>query len=178
MGDKGNEIMKQLEGSTGIDMTSKDLAEIKQVAQEVLALTALQEHLDTYMEGIAREVCPNMSEVGGAKIAAKLVAHVGGIERLAKLPASTVQVLGAEKALFKHLKKKTKPPKHGIIFQNTEIHSAPKEQRGRISRALAAKLAIAAKADAYTKRFIGKELREDFERRLKEIKEGKQEGKQ
>lgn len=169
MGDKGKEIADKLASSSGADLMEKDLAAMKGTAKQILELETLKAEIERYNEMIAREVCPNLAEVGGPKIAAKLVAHVGGIQRLARLPASTVQVLGAEKALFKHLRKKTKPPKHGIIFQHTAVHSAPKELRGKLARAIAAKLSIAAKLDAYGKTFRGKEMKEDLDRKIKAI---------
>jgi len=86
------------------------------------------------------------------------------------MPASTVQVIGAEKALFKHLKNKSiDPPKHGIIFQHASISTSPKSVRGKIARALATKITLAAKADEYTKRFIGPEVKDKFDKRLKDI---------
>ena len=96
----------------------------------------------------------------------------GGLERLAKLPASTIQVIGAENALFKHLKTGSLPPKHGIIFNSAYIRSAPFEQRGRIARSLAAKLSIAAKADFYTGNFIAGKLKADLDKRVKAIQDG------
>jgi nucleolar protein 56 len=80
-------------------------------------------------------------------------------------------VLGAEKALFRSLKTGTRPPKHGIIFQHTLLHDAKRWQRGKIARALAGKLAIAARSDAYGGRYIGKDLKANVERRIKEIEE-------
>jgi nucleolar protein 56 len=170
LGEKAEGVVKSLQNTMGADLDEKDLDSIKLLAQQILALEETKDQLEKYIGSLAKEVCPNLSEVGGPKIAAKLIAHVGSLEKLAKLPASTIQVLGAEKALFKHLRRKTKPPKHGIIFQHTIIHSAPKDKRGRLARTLASKLAIAAKVDAYGKgHFVGKELREDFEKRVKEI---------
>jgi len=170
MGDKAQNLISQLERSMGTELQEKDLDTIKVVAQQILALEETMNQIEQYKEGLAKEVCPNMSEVGGPRIAAKLIAHMGSLEKLAKLPASTIQVLGAEKALFKHLRRKTKPPKHGIIFQHSLIHSAPKEKRGKLARALAAKLAIAAKVDAYGKgHFIGNELRAEFQKRANDI---------
>jgi len=170
LGDKAEPVIKSLQNTMGADLEDKDLDQIKLVAQQILTLEETKEQLKKYVETLAKEICPNMSEVGGPKIAAKLIAHVGSLEKLAKLPASTIQVLGAEKALFKHLRRKTKPPKHGIIFQHTIIHSAPKNKRGKLARTLASKLAIAAKVDAYGKgHFIGKQLREEFEKRVNEI---------
>jgi len=87
------------------------------------------------------------------------------------MPASTIQVLGAEKALFKHLKNKKgiAPPKHGVIFQYPAISQSPKKVRGKIARALAAKLSIAAKADSETKRFIAPLLKQNLEARIKQV---------
>lgn len=170
LGEKGKVIAGLLEKTMGSDLEEKDLDAIKLVAQQIITLEETKRQLQDYEERLAREVCPNLAEVGGPKIASKLIAHVGSLEKLAKLPGSTIQVLGAEKALFKHLRRKTKPPKHGIIFQHTMIHSAPRDKRGKLARALASKLAIAAKVDAYGKgHFIGAELRKDFEKRASEI---------
>jgi len=87
------------------------------------------------------------------------------------MPASTIQVLGAEKALFRSLKTGSRPPKHGIIFQHPYLHDAKKWQRGKIARAMAGKIAIAARADLFGGRFIGDELRAELEKRVEEIKE-------
>ena len=168
-GDKANDVLRQLSTSTGIEMLGKDLERIREGAQKIIELSKYKEDLERYEEGVAKEVCPNLAEVGGPKIAAKLIAHVGGLQKLAKLPASTIQVLGAEKALFKHMKKHTKPPKHGLIFQHNAVHSAPKSVRGKIARAIATKLAMAVKVDAYSKRFIGKEMKEKLDAKIKDI---------
>jgi len=90
---------------------------------------------------------------------------------MAKLPASTIQVLGAEKALFRALKTKARPPKHGIIFQHPLIHDAKRWQRGKIARALAGKLAIAARVDAFSGKYAGDALKADLEKRIEEITE-------
>ena len=90
---------------------------------------------------------------------------------LAKLPASTMQVLGAEKALFRALKTKARPPKHGIIFQHPSIHDSKRWQRGKIARALAGKLSIAARVDAFKGAYVGDRLKVELEKRIKEIKE-------
>jgi nucleolar protein 56 len=110
-----------------------------------------------------------MSHIAGPELAAKLVAQSGGLQRMAMFPASTIQVLGAEKALFKHLKSGSRPPKHGLIFQHASIGMAPKKVRGKISRCLAAKLTIAAKADAFSHNFIAEKLKAQFEAQVKRI---------
>jgi len=105
--------------------------------------------LTTHLEQEMDTVAPNTKEILGATIGARMIAKVGSLERLAMLPASTIQVIGAEKALFRALKTGSRPPKHGIIFQHPLVHSAPKWQRGKIARAIAAKVVIAARIDAY-----------------------------
>lgn len=117
-----------------------------------------------------RRIAPNISEMVGSLIGARLISQAGGMERLATMPSSTIQLLGAEKALFRYKKEGGKPPKHGVIFQHSQINRSPKEIRGKIARALATKIAIAAKADAFTKRDISKELKNNLENRIKEIK--------
>ena len=114
-------------------------------------------------------MAPNVCKIIGPNIGARLIAYAGGIEKLATMPAGTIQVLGAEKALFKHIKDGTPPPKHGVIFQHEMINKAPKNKRGKIARLLATKLAIAAKADAFTKNYIADELKKEIEERYREI---------
>ena len=129
-------------------------------------IKTLEKQIDSDMEKIA----PNISKITGPLIGARLISLAGGIERLATLPASTVQILGAEKALFRFKKEGGKPPKHGVIFQHSYINKSPKEIRGKIARILAAKISIAAKADVFTKRDISKDLIDDLDKRIKEIK--------
>jgi nucleolar protein 56 len=123
------------------------------------------------MDSAMDEVAPNMKALVGSLLGARLIALTGGLINLAKMPASTVQVLGAEKALFRSLKTGARPPKHGIIFQHTLIHEGKRWQRGKIARALAGKLAIAARSDAFSGNYIGDGLKASFERRIKEIQE-------
>jgi nucleolar protein 56 len=101
-----------------------------------------------------------------------MIAIAGGLQNLAMRPASTIQVLGAEKALFRSLKTGARPPKHGLIFQHTLLHDAKRWQRGKIARVIAGKLAIAARADAFGQgHFIGEELKADINKRIDEIRE-------
>jgi len=125
----------------------------------------LEQQIDIDMEKIA----PNICKIVGPLIGARLISLAGGIQKLAVMPASTVQILGAEKALFRFKKEGGKPPKHGVIFQHTLINKSPKNKRGRIARLLAGKTSIAAKADAFTKRDISDELIEEINLKIKEI---------
>ncbi|HSB47347.1 MAG TPA: hypothetical protein VLD37_05000 [Candidatus Bilamarchaeum sp.] len=167
---RATELKAAAQKSLGVKLSPKDHSECLSLARMIISLEELRKNYETYQKELANEICPNMSEVGGPEIAAKLVSHVGYLNRLAVLPASAIQVLGAEKALFKHLKnRKIPPPKHGIIFQHPKISSSPKSVRGKIARALSNKLATAAKADAFSKRHISAELKKDFESRFADI---------
>ena len=125
---------------------------------------------ETEIEKDMHSIAPNVTNVIGPLIGARLIAFAGGLRKLAELPASTIQVLGAEKALFRYKKDGGKPPKHGVIFQHPYINMAPREFRGKIARTIASKISIAAKADVFTKRDISKELKEELEEKVKEIK--------
>ena len=98
-----------------------------------------------------------------------MIAIAGGLLNLAKMPSSKIQVLGAEKALFRAIKTGSRPPKHGLIFQHAAIHGSPRKLRGKASRALAGKIAIAARIDAFSGGFSGDKLSQDFEKRMNEL---------
>jgi len=156
--------------SIGAELSDFDLNYIKVLAGIILDLYKLRDTLEDYIETVMKEVAPNITALVGPKLGARLLSLAGGLEKMAKLPASTIQVLGAEKALFRALRTGGKPPKHGVIFQHPAIHRSPRWQRGKIARALAAKLAIAAKVDFFTGRYIGDKLAVEFQQRVEEIK--------
>ncbi len=139
------------------------------LANLLSSLYETRQELEAYIKKVMEEMAPNVTKIIGPGIAARLIAHAGGIEKLAMLPAGTIQVLGAEKALFRHIKDGTLPPKHGFIFQHEMINRAPKSKRGRIARLLATKIAIAAKADAFTGNYIADELKKEIKERYREI---------
>ncbi|MGF3554877.1 MAG: hypothetical protein ACQXXF_06355 [Thermoplasmatota archaeon] len=116
------------------------------------------------------KVAPNLNNLVGSLIGARLISLSGGIKKLALLPSSTIQVLGAEKALFRFKKEGGKPPKHGIIFQHPYISTSSKNIRGKIAKILASKISIAVKADVFTKRNISDYLKKDLENLVKDIK--------
>lgn len=168
---KAEQIAKTAQTSMGADIADNDLAQIQALCRSVLSLYELRQTLENYVDSAMEEVAPNIKAITGALLGARLIAIAGGLTNLAKMPASTLQVLGAEKALFRSLKTGTRPPKHGIIFQHTLLHDAKKWQRGKIARALAGKLAIAARTDVFGGRYIGEELKADLEKRIVEIHE-------
>ncbi|WP_333639009.1 C/D box methylation guide ribonucleoprotein complex aNOP56 subunit [Pyrobaculum aerophilum] len=168
--DRAKKIVESAKKSIGAEMSEWDLDQLRAYADIFLRLDSYREKLATYIDEAMKEVAPNVRELVGPLLGARLIKLAGGLTRMAFLPASTIQVLGAEKALFRALRTGGKPPKHGVIFQYPEIFRSPRWQRGKIARALAAKLAIAAKADAFTGNFIAPRLKEELMKRIQEIK--------
>lgn len=167
---KAQRIVNAASKSMGADLSDTDIARIREFVKIILDMYDLRDLLTEYLGQVMKEVAPNITELVGPLLGARLLSLAGSLEDLAKMPASTIQVLGAEKALFRALRTGGRPPKHGVIFQYPEIHTAPKWQRGKIARALATKLAIAAKADCFTGRFIADKLVKELKDRIAEIK--------
>ena len=163
-------LSKAAKESIGADIAKFDVDPMVGLSSIVEKMYQLREHIEKYIDQTMNEVAPNIKGLVGPLIGARLIALAGGLEELAKLPASTIQVLGAEKALFRALRTGAKPPKHGVIFQCPEIHRAPRWQRGKIARALAGKLTIAARVDAFSGTYIADELKSDLKKRIEEIK--------
>jgi len=156
------------EKSRGGNLTEKNLAIVQTLAKQILDLFKLRKTVEEHVEEQMKEEAPNISAILGAAVGARILAHAGSLKRLASMPASTIQVLGAEKALFRSLKTGSNPPKHGILFQHASVHAAPKWQRGKIARAVAGKAAIAARVDVY-KGGLNQTLLEKLNIRMQEI---------
>lgn len=142
-------IFSAAQDSKGGEINSKDLSIISILSDNVINLVKVRDKMLNYIGDLMNNIAPNLSAIAGPTIGARLIAKSGGMMKLARLPSSTIQVLGAEKALFRSLKSGSRPPKHGIIFQHDKVHSSPKWQRGKIARSLAAKIAIAARIDVF-----------------------------
>jgi nucleolar protein 56 len=164
-------IAKAAESSMGADIAERDLEQIQELAKNVLGFYELRKNMDNYVDRTMEEMAPNVRAVAGALLGARLIAMAGSLQTLAMRPASTIQVIGAEKALFRSLKTGARPPKHGLIFQHTLLHDAKRWQRGKIARVIAGKLAIAARADAFGGHYIGDRLKADINKRIEEIHE-------
>ncbi len=158
--------------SVGADFNETDLNAVRFFAESVASEFSLSEALENYLDSLMKQHFPNLRAVAGAIIGAKLIAIAGDSKRLARMPSSTVQVLGAEKALFRHLKEGTKSPKYGVILKHTFIQSTPQRLRGKVARSLAAKISLAVKTDIYSKEFVGEKLRKDLEQKVARIKSG------
>ncbi len=168
---KAELISRISESSMGADVSETDLRQIQAVCRNVLDMYKVRESMEAYMDKTMSEVAPNTKAIVGALLGARLIAIAGGLRNLAMRPASTMQVLGAEKALFRSIKTGARPPKHGLIFQHTLIHDAKRWQRGKIARAIAGKLAIAVRIDAFGGAYVGDKLKADMERRIEEIRQ-------
>jgi nucleolar protein 56 len=169
--ERAQTVAKAAESSMGADIAELDLQQIQALAKNVLEFYELRKNMENYVDRTMEEMAPNVRAVAGALLGARLIAIAGSLQNLAMRPASTIQVLGAEKALFRSLKTGARPPKHGLIFQHMLLHDAKRWQRGKIARAIAGKLAIAARADAFGGRYIGDDLKAGINKRLEEIRE-------
>jgi len=167
---KAEKILKAAKGSMGAPLGRFDSEIIMKLAEEISDLYHLRKEIEEYLETTMDEVAPNLKAIVGAKLGARLMSLAGGLRELAMMPASTIQVLGAEKALFRHLRSGARPPKHGVIFQYPAINRSPWWQRGKIARALSGKLAIAARVDYFSGEYIAEELKQEIEARIEEIK--------
>ena len=135
--------------SRGGDISDVNLSIVQSIAKQILDFHDLRKKLEDHVETEMETIAPNISAILGAAVGARILGRAGSLRKLASMPASTVQVIGAEKALFRSLKTGAQPPKHGLLFQHAMVHAAPRWQRGKIARAIAAKAVIAARVDVY-----------------------------
>ena len=171
-GERGG-IIEELElgiESIGSEFDEEDMRAVQDLADSLCRIYEDRERTEEYISEIVKDSCPNMCALIGGPLSARLISLSGGLERLASLPSSTIQLLGAEKAMFRHLKSGKRPPKHGVIYQHPDVHRSPKWQRGNIARALAGKISIAAKIDQYGGEYRGDALVEEFKKRVEDIK--------
>jgi len=168
---RAEQIFKVAEASMGADVAENDLGQIQALSKSVLELYDLRKVMESYLERTMDEVAPNTKTIAGSLLGARLIAIAGSLRNLAMRPASTIQVLGAEKALFRSLKTGARPPKHGLIFQHALLHDAKRWQRGKIARAIAGKLAIAIRIDAFGGNYVGDRLKAALDRRIEEIRQ-------
>ena len=168
---KADSIYNKAKATIGREMSDKEKEAVLHFARLSNQMNDTLLGLEAYLKAASTEIMPNTTYLTDEKIAAELLSKAGSLERLATMPASTVQLLGAEKALFKHIKFGSNPPKYGVLFKLAEISNGPRDRRGRIARAYAAKISIALKADYFTKNFIAEKLKADLEKAVKRMKE-------
>lgn len=155
--------------SIGIELGEEDLEKIVSFAERLQMLRNERQKLEQYLDVLMEQESPNIRAVAGSSIGARLIATAGSLEKLSEFPSSTVQVLGAEKALFSHLRKHTLPPKHGLIFAYPKLRGASLKLRGKIARRLASKLSIAARVDFFKGEFVGDRLAKELDEGIAKI---------
>lgn len=165
--DKG--IAGLAKGSSGMAFGEIDMEQVKIFAEDIMKMIETKEKISKYIEDMSQETMPNMCAIANPIICSRLLMIGGGLEKLARMPSSTIQLLGAEKALFRHLKGEGKAPKYGVLFAHPMIQNAPKEKKGKIARLLASKLTLAARIDFYSGENRSEDLKKELEKQFKEI---------
>ena len=164
-------VLVAVERSKGGDILEENLSIIKKLANEVIMQTELRRILAHQIEEMMEKIAPNLKDILTATVGARLMAKAGSLQKLSIMPSSTIQIIGAEKALFRSLKTGAPPPKHGILFQHPILHSAPKWQRGKMARAIASKVAIAVRIDLFRNGEKDLYISEQLNKRIAEIQE-------
>ena len=160
-----NKKDKKEKNSMGADFSKEDLEPILKLASEINELYQLKQKQEKYLQKLMENNTPNLTAVAGYLIGAKLISLAGDLKRLMEFPSSTVQLLGAEKALFRHMRTGAKSPKHGIIHEHPIVSRA--KEKGKAARAVADKISVAVKIDYFKGKFIGDKLRKELEERFK-----------
>ncbi|PIN21972.1 Ribosome biogenesis protein - Nop56p/Sik1p [Handroanthus impetiginosus] len=167
--DKAREIIEAAKASMGQDLSPIDLINVKQFAQRVMDLAEYRKKLYDYLVAKMNDIAPKLAALIGEVVGARLISHAGSLTNLAKCPSSTLQILGAEKALFRALKTRGNTPKYGLIFHSSFIGRASARNKGRMARYLANKCSIASRIDCFLEKSttaFGEKLREQVEERL------------
>ncbi|MFC1691080.1 NOP5/NOP56 family protein [Nanoarchaeota archaeon] len=151
----------------GADLEKEDVEAIIEFAKELQQVFELRQKQTDYLETIMKQVCPNVLEITGPTIGANLISLAGSLKKMSEFPASTIQMLGAEKALFRHLKTGARPPKYGVLINHPYIMKADRKNKGKVARLVADKISIASKVDYFKGEFVGDKLKADIEKRLK-----------
>lgn len=159
------------ETSKGKKMAEEDLEFLREEAEKLSEGFERREDLEEYIEEKVKATSPNTSRLLGPILTAKIIALSGSLEDLAKSPSSTVQMLGAEKALFRFMSGDGSPPKHGVLFEHRFVGSLPEDTRGKMSRFMANKTVMAARLDLYGDKMKGNELREEAREKYEELKD-------
>lgn len=150
------------------DIAAEDLEIINNYANSIYELQKTRKNIEKYIDMKMESIAPNLKTLVGSTLGAKLISHAGGIKRLSTYPSSTVQIMGAEKALFRHLKSGDRPPKYGLIYQHPKVRGAKWWNRGKIARNLASRISLATRKDVYTKN-IDPEIYDNFVAKVEEI---------
>ena len=146
---RAGKIVAKAQNSNGSSISSNSLSPIQSTAKTALGLKKQRSVLEAFVEGEIKKIMPRTTKLVTPVLAARLLKEAGSFKRLAMFPSSTVQVLGAEKALFRHKKFGSKPPKHGLLFQHSLVQKASRDDRGKVARSLAGKVSIEVRKDYF-----------------------------
>lgn len=156
--------------STGVEIKDADMEAVMGFARSILSVAENRKAMEKYLKERITEIMPNFSSIIDPLLAARFLSLAGSLEKLSRMTSSTIQLLGAEKALFRHLKNnRDRSPKFGILFLSSVIQNSPPDRRGKVARLLSSKLMMAAKIDFYSKRDESEKLKKEINEELKNI---------
>ena len=163
-----NALLKELqvEQSMGVELAQTDVDEILALAHQIKQMYHLRTMHEEYLASMMKRYCPNTNELCGTTIAAQLIEKAGSLKRLALLPSSTIQLLGAEKALFRHITRGARSPKHGFIINHPLVSKADRKGKGKAARALADKISMCARLDYFKGEYLAPQLLKELEEKL------------
>lgn len=167
---KKHRIESAAKRSVGVKMGEADLEAVRELARSIIFMDERKSEILRYLEALMQDHAPSLTKVAEAGVGARLIARAGSIRKLAMMPSTSVQTLGAEKALFRHITKGAKPPKHGIIFQHPYVRNSPKSIRGKVASTLAAKISLATRMDYITHKDRGDGLKSSLDAIVKRLR--------
>jgi nucleolar protein 56 len=159
----GHQLARYVKTSAGMAFSEDDIRNTRLFAETILRLFETKRTLTSYLEKSSAEALPNMFAVAGPLLCLRLISLAGGLDKAARMPTSTIQLLGAEKALFRHLRGEGKAPKYGILFSHPFVQQAPKELKGKVARLVAAKISLASRMDFFSGENRGEQLKKSLE---------------
>jgi len=167
-------LMKELHlnesESMGIHYLQHDVDEIRQMAKSYQDIDALKKKQESYLDKLMQKALPSTSEIATPFISAQLVEAAGSLKKLSELPSSSIQLMGAEKSLFRHMKNKAnRSPKYGFLFNHPIIQKAPVDKRGKIARLLASKIDICIKVDYFKGDYIAAKMQKQIDKKISVI---------
>lgn len=167
--EKVKKILEKAEDSMGAELSQETLKQIKGLAEKGIEIKKQRNALTVFIEKEMKELLPNFSELAEPLIGARMLSKAGSIKKLALMPSSTIQLLGAEKALFNHIKTGAKPPKYGYLFGHPMLKQVKRSEQGKFARTIAGKLSIAIRTDFFDGKENWKEMKKTLEKRVTEL---------
>ena len=154
---------------SGMNFEKDDVEAVQRLAANISDSYKLRDSLAKYLEKISKETIPNLSAIAGPLLASRILQLAGGLDKIARMPSSTIQLLGAEKSLFRHLKGQGKAPRFGVLFAHPLIQQVSNDKKGKVARLIAAKLSLAARIDAYSERDDGEKMKKELDEDMKKV---------